>query len=321
VYPPPCTLATITRRGEEVAVRRRFALVVPLLVALSACTGGPEGTPTPTSTTGSKPPVERVYVSLGDSYATGYRPAGGGVPAGTTRDGFAYLVAARSGLKLINLGCNGATSGTLRDTTGCTPENRGPGAPDPGSRSQLDAALTALRDNQGRVGLVTVVIGGNDLAPCAQSSDAQAALTCAADAVSAVRTNLAATLPALRDAAGDAPIVGLTYPDVFLGAWVSPEFPDGKNLARMSVSLFRDFFNRTLKSEYEKIGATFVDVTDATGGYDPLTEITQDPTYGPIPTPVAKVCELTYFCAETDVHPTPAGHQTIASAVLGAMDR
>lgn len=302
-------------------MRRRFALVVPLLLALGACTGGPEGTPAPTSTTGSRPPVERVYVSLGDSYATGYRPAGGGAPAGTTRDGFAYLVAARSGLRLINLGCNGATSGSMRETSGCTPENRGPGGADPAGRTQLDAALTALRAHQGRVGLVTVVIGGNDLAPCARSPDAQAALTCAGDAVSIVRTNLAAILPALRHAAGDAPIVGLTYPDVFLGAWVSPEFPDGQNLARMSVSLFRDFFNRTLKAQYAKIGATFVDVTDATGGYEPLTDITQDPTYGPIPTPVAKVCELTYFCTHTDVHPTPAGHQAIAAAVVSATDR
>jgi lysophospholipase L1-like esterase len=297
-------------------VRRRFALVVPLLLALGACTGGPEGTPTPTSATGDKPPVERVYVSLGDSYATGYRPADGADPAGTTRDGFAYLVAAKSGLRLINLGCNGATSESLRTASGCTPENRGPDAPDPADQTQLDAALTALRDNQGRVGLVTLVIGGNDLSPCARSSDTQAALSCAADAVATVQSNLAAILPALRDAAGDAPIVGLTYPDVFLGAWVSPAFPDGQDLARMSVSLFRDFFNRTLKAEYEKIGATFVDVTDVTGGYEPLTDITQDPRYGPIPAPVAKVCELTYFCTHTDVHPTPAGHQAIAAAVL-----
>lgn len=297
-------------------MRRRFALVVSVLLAVSGCTGGPEGTPTPTSTTGSAPPVERVYVSLGDSYATGYRPAGDGVPAGTTRDGFAYLVAARSSLRLINLGCNGATSGSMRETPGCTPGNRGPDAPDPADRTQLDEALTQLRANQGHVGLVTVVIGGNDLAPCAQSSDAQKALTCAADAVATVQSNLAEMLPALREAAGDAPIVGLTYPDVFLGAWVSPEFRDGENLARMSVSLFRDFFNRTLKAEYDKIGATFVDVTEVTGGYEPLTDTTQDPTYGPIPTPVARVCELTYFCTHTDVHPTPAGHEAIAAAVL-----
>ena len=147
------------------------------------------------------------------------------------------------------------------------------------------------------------------------------ALACASDAVSNVRANLAAVLPVLREAAGDAPIIGLTYPDVFLGAWVSSEFPDGQSLARLSVPLFRDFFNTALEAEYGKIDAEFVDVTATTGGYGPLTDLTQDPTYGPIPTPVAKVCELTYFCEHTDVHPTPAGHETIAAAVLTAAGR
>lgn len=292
---------------------RRLVLVLALL--LGGCTVGPAGTPTPTSTTGSRPPLEQVYVSLGDSYATGFHPADGGAPAGTTKDGFPYLVAARTGMRLINLACSGATSTSLRATPGCAPENRGPGAPDLASRTQLDAAVRTLRDYQDQVGLVTLVIGGNDLAPCAQSPDPQAALTCASGVADTVRKNLAEILPALREAAGDVPIVGLTYPDVFLGAWVSPSFPDGQDLARLSVPLFHDFFNKTLKAEYDKINATFVDVTAATGAYDPLTRITQDPTYGPIPTPVARVCALTYFCTHTDVHPTRAGHEAIATAV------
>jgi lysophospholipase L1-like esterase len=257
-----------------------------------------------------------VYVSLGDSYATGYRPPN--AAAGTDRDGFAYLVAEQADLRLINLACSGATSAQLRGEAGCAPGNRGPDAPDPTGRTQLDAAVQTLREHHGRVGLVTVVIGGNDLAPCTRAPQV---LECAFRAVADVRANLAAVLPALREAAGDAPIVGLTYPDVFLGAWVSPAFPDGQNLARLSVPLFQNFFNTALKTEYEKIGATFTDVTATTGGYGPLTEVTQDPTYGPIPTPVAKVCALTYFCAQTDVHPTPEGHQAIAAAVLTTTGR
>ncbi|MBB5959779.1 lysophospholipase L1-like esterase [Saccharothrix tamanrassetensis] len=300
---------------------RRFALVWPLLALIGACTAGPAETPatsTSASTNGSAPPAERVYVSLGDSYATGYRPADAGAPAGASRDGFAYVVAGQSDLRLINLACSGATSAQLRGEPGCAPGNRAPDAPDPAGRTQLDAAVQTLREHQGRVGLVTVVIGGNDLAPCARASDAVA---CASRAVADIRANLAAILPALREAAGDTRIVGLTYPDVFLGAWVSPAFPDGQNLARLSVTLFRDVLNAALKAEYEKIGADFVDVTAATGGYGPLTETTQDPTYGAIPTPVAKVCDLTYFCRHTDVHPTAEGHQAIASAVLEATRR
>ncbi|WP_222598162.1 GDSL-type esterase/lipase family protein [Lentzea tibetensis] len=285
-------------------------------MTLGACTATPAPAPPATTTppASSTPPGERVYVSLGDSYATGYRPA----QASGTGDSFAHLVATRSGMRLINLACSGATSAQMRVDPGCAPGNRAPGGPDPAGRTQLDAAVQVLRENQGRVGLVTVVIGGNDLAPCATAPEP---LVCTSRAVEEIRANLAAVLPALRAAAGDARIVGLTYPDVFLGAWVSPDFRDGKNLAQLSVTLFRDVFNATLKAEYEKVGAEFVDVTATTGGYGPLTDVTQDPTYGPIPTPVAKVCALTYFCQHTDVHPTPAGHEAIASAVLATTGR
>jgi lysophospholipase L1-like esterase len=294
-------------------------LVVLLTGALGACTDSPAGTPTAASPTGSAPSAaEQVYVSLGDSYATGYRPAADGEPAGPTRDGFPYLVAERSGLRLVNVACSGATAAQLGAGAGCPAGNRALDAPDPGGRTQVDAAVAALAENRGRVGLVTVVIGGNDLTPCATAADP---LTCASQAVTQVRDNLAAVLPALRDAAGDAPIVGLTYPDVFLGAWVSPAFQDGQDLARLSVPLFRDFFNTALEAEYKKIDATFVDVTEATGGYGSLTEMTPDPAYGPIPTPVAKICSLTYFCTHTDVHPNAAGHQVIAAAVAAATQR
>ena len=299
-------------------VGRRVALVGVLLVGLAACGGQAVETPATTSATTSSstpPPADQVYVSLGDSYATGYQP-----PAATSAPtgGFTSLVAERSGLRLVNVACSGATSVQLRDASACSPANRAPGAADPAGSGQLDAAVRVLRENQGRVGLVTVVIGGNDLAPCARAAEA---LTCAVQAVATVRANLAAVLPALRAAAGDAPIVGLTYPDMFLGAWVSPAFPNGQDLARLSVPLFQNFFNTALKAEYEKVGATFVDVTAATGGYAPLTETTQDPEHGPVPTAVARVCALTYFCDLTDVHPTPAGHEAIATAVLTATGR
>jgi lysophospholipase L1-like esterase len=291
--------------------------VAVLMVVLSACSGELPGRPTPRPTDTSTPRADQVYVSVGDSYATGYQPSAGGGAEG----GFADLVAAESGLRLINLACNGATSRTLRDRPGCSPANRAAGAPDPAGQTQLDAAVRTLREHEGRVGLVTVVIGGNDLVRCAQSPSPAAALSCTSEAVNEVRATLSDVLPALREAAGDAPIVGLTYPDVFLGTWVSPQFPNGRDLARLSVPLFRDFFNTMLKTEYDRIDAEFADVTAATGAYESFTETTQHPEYGPIPTPVAKVCALTYFCDLTDVHPTPEGHRTIASTVLEATRR
>jgi hypothetical protein len=112
-------------------------------------------------------------------------------------------------------------------------------------------------------------------------------------------------------------IVGLSYPDVFLGAWVSREFPNGEDVARTSVTLYEDF-NSQIAAEYARFGARYVDVTRTTGGYRTLTDLTEDARYGQIPASVAEVCTLTYYCDRGDVHPTPAGHQAIADAVIAA---
>lgn len=274
----------------------RFALVAALLMTLTACTSAPPApTPAPTPTVGSAPPpAEQVYISIGDSYATGFGPNG-------TGESFAQIVAKQSGLKLINLACNGATSADLAAKPAC--------GPDAGGRTQLDAAVEALRGK--KAGLVTVVIGGNDLAPCALS---QEPLECATRTVADIQTNVAGALTELREASPEVKIVGLTYPDVFLGAWVNPSLPNGEDLARSSVALYEDF-NGEIAAEYAKFGAEFVDVTGTTGGYRALTELTEDPKYGQIPASVAEVCTLTHFCDDTDVHPTPAGHQMIADAI------
>ncbi|PWK88312.1 lysophospholipase L1-like esterase [Lentzea atacamensis] len=274
----------------------RFALVVALLTALTACTSTPPA-PAPAPASSSTPPPPQTYVSIGDSYATGFAPGG-------TGESFAQIVAKQSGLKLINLACNGATSADLGTKPAC--------GQDAGGRTQLDAAVEALRAT--KAGLVTIVIGGNDLAPCAIAQDP---LQCAATTVTAITTNVAAALAELREAAPDVKIVGLTYPDIFLGAWVNPSIPNGKNIARLSVTMFQDF-NSKIAAVYAKFGAKFADVTNTTGGYGALTDLTQDPKYGRIPASVAKVCALTYFCDRTDVHPTPAGHQAIAEAVTAA---
>ncbi|MEV6711045.1 GDSL-type esterase/lipase family protein [Lentzea sp. NPDC051208] len=275
----------------------RFALVLTLLLALGACSSTPP-TPVPAPTSSStQPPDEQVHISIGDSYATGFGPNG-------TGESFAQIVARQSGLKLINLACNGATSADLASKPAC--------GPDAGGKTQLDAAVDALRTK--KAGLVTLVIGGNDLAPCALS---QQPLECATRTVADIQTNVAGTLTELREAAPDVKIVGLTYPDVFLGAWVNPSFPNGKNLAKLSVTMFQDF-NTRIAAQYARFGAKFADVTSSTGGYGALTELTQDPKYGQVPASVAKVCALTYFCDRTDVHPTPAGHQAIAEAVTAA---
>ncbi|MET9226201.1 GDSL-type esterase/lipase family protein [Lentzea sp. NPDC003310] len=276
----------------------RFALVLALLVALGACTSTPPpSTPVPAPSSTPPPDEQQVHLSIGDSYATGFAPGG-------KNESFAQIVAKQADLKLVNLACDGATSADLATKPAC--------GPDAGGKTQLDAAVEVLRGK--KTALVTLVIGGNDLAPCALS---QEPLECATRTVADIQTNVAGTLTELREAAPDVRIIGLTYPDVFLGAWVNPSFPNGKNLARLSVTMFQDF-NTRIAAQYGRFGAKFADVTSSTGGYGALTELTRDPKYGEVPASVAKVCALTYFCDRTDVHPTPAGHQAIADAVTAA---
>ncbi|WP_156212789.1 SGNH/GDSL hydrolase family protein [Lentzea aerocolonigenes] len=277
----------------------RFALVVvpvAALLMLTACTAVlPAVAP---DTESVKQPGQLTYVSLGDSYATGYGPNGPG-------ESFAQIVARQENLHLVNLACNGATSADLLTQPACGPETEG--------RTQVDATVDALRT--GEVGLVTMVIGANDLLePCAVAEDPG---SCATAAATDTRNNIGTMLTKMREAAPDVKIVGLSYPDVFLGAWVNPEFSNGEDVARASVKLYEDF-NGEIAAEYAKFGASYVDVTSRTGGYGALTDLTQDPKYGEIPSPVAEVCALTHYCDQGDVHPTPAGHQAIADAVIAA---
>ncbi|MDX8148971.1 GDSL-type esterase/lipase family protein [Lentzea sp. BCCO 10_0061] len=273
---------------------QRFSLVLTsaLTLLVASCSAS---APPATSTA---PAGQRLYVSLGDSYATGLGPNG-------TGESFAQIVARQSGLGLVSVACNGATSADLLSSQACEPEA--------GDRTQVDVTVDTLRT--GQVDLVTMVIGSNDLLePCAVAQDPT---ECATSAITDTRINIATALTRFREVAPDVRIVGLGYPDVFLGAWVNPALPNGENLARTSVTLYEDF-NSEIAAEYAKFGAKFIDVTGTTGGYGALTELTEDPKYGQIPVSVAEVCTLTYICEDTDVHPTPAGHQAIADAIAAA---
>jgi hypothetical protein len=138
-------------------------------------------------------------------------------------------------------------------------------------------------------------------------------------AVDGIKTNVTALAQGLRAAAGpDTLIVGTTYPDAILGAWVTGD-PAAQQLATLSVTAFKSLINPALKQAYESAGGTFVDVTDATGAYGSLDETTTLDPYGTIPVPVAKVCELTFFCDLKDIHPKTEGYKLIADLVVATL--
>ena len=305
------------------------ALAVMAMAALAACADDGASADTPaegeavttvetsapatTVTTTAAASAVPYYVSLGDSYASGYEAG-----VGNTDNGFAYQVvdeaaAASHPLVLVNFGCGGATTTSLLEAEGCSPRGLGPGAEPYDGQTQLEAAETFIRDHPGEVGLITVSIGGNDVTACSIADDPVACVTAAVEGIS---TNVAQILQRLRAAAGpEVLIVGTTYPDVLLGQWLDGT-PEAQQLASLSVTAFKDLINPALAKAYADAGGTFVDVTAATGAYGPMTELTPLAPYGEIPVPVAKVCELTYYCAERDIHPNADGYQVIADLVV-----
>lgn len=303
------------------SVRSRVAPLF-IVLAVAATVASACGSSSPVATPG--PPVSKIpsryYVSLGDSYAAGYQPTSR--HAGhTTTNGFAYqlpkLVADRGyNLKLVNFGCDGATTTSILESPGCA--HAGPGAPSYPDQTQAVAADQFLTRHQGDIGLVTVSIGGNDVTDCASNT---APITCVATAITTIKTNLGKLLPALRSAAGaTVPIVGLSYPDVILGDYLSTN-ASTKSLATLSVTAFKSLINPALSDEYGAIGATFVDVTAATGAYIPFAQTTDLPGHGTVPLAVADVCRLTYFCQYQNIHPRTAGYTLIARLIAATLPK
>ncbi|MEO9138716.1 MAG: GDSL-type esterase/lipase family protein [Jatrophihabitans sp.] len=317
------------------------------LVLLAAACGGSAGTTTkssspPSSAIGSSAPAAagpsasdlpatfppdpsasaaQSYVSIGDSYAAGYQPTAP-QKGSTTRNGFAYQVVTDAKAKgydysLVNFGCSGATTASILNKPGCPEKFLGPGAPSY-SQTQAAAAEAYLKSHRGKIGLVTVSIGGNDITYCGGVANPTA---CLAGALGTVETNLKTLVTGLRAAAGpNVRIVGITYPDVLLGNSLSTDATK-KQTATLSVFAFRTLINPALKAAYASVGARFVDVTAATGAYGSLDEKTTLPPYGSIPVPVAKICTLTYFCEFQDIHPRTKGYGIIADLVVGTLPK
>jgi lysophospholipase L1-like esterase len=270
------------------------------------------------------------YVSLGDSYSVGFQPTAvsptdptGGTP------GYTAVVAHEEHMMLETFGCGGATTASIVGKTGC----RDPAAfhavlyP---ATTQEQAALDFIAAHPGRVGLITISIGGNDVTGCTQS-DPTAAAACLTAADSTITTNVASLISSLNAAlnsAGDkAKIVGLTYPDVILGAYVNPGGAAAQNLAQLSVQAFDQLINPTLKSVYTSgvPNGIFVNVTDApsrqasAGADTPFALRHATKGFGVIPDAVREICQLTYFCSLQNIHANSDGYRFIGTLIVAAL--
>lgn len=247
---------------------------------------------TVTGCSGTSSPEPLYYVSIGDSYATGDSPHG------RSPDGFAYRTEAalrRDGdWELVNFGCAGATATQLAEEPGCDPGALAEDAPSYGSQSQIEAAARFVAEHRDRIGLVTIVAGGNDVAGCLAAPSRDAALSCAQDATASAASALAemlGTLGAVLDPA--VPVLGLSYLNVFLAdpqPW----------RAEVAASVFDRLLQPALHQTYTDGGARFL---------ASVSELADS---------VDQVCALSYYCTDGDPHPNREGHQRIADVVLAA---
>ncbi len=316
-------MSYIPKSTRRVTLSIAFVAAVAVLAACGSSGSSASDTtksPVTSKTSATAKPVKAFYVSLGDSYAAGYQATGQGTGA-TTKNGYAYQLPARLkdkgyDVQLENFGCSGADTTSIVQQIGCDPRALGPDGVAYPAKTQADAAIAFIQAHPGKVALVTVSIGGNDVTQCAKDANP---IPCVSASVDAIKGNLGPMLTRIRAAAGpDTQIVGITYPDVILGAYLQP---GGQDLAKLSVTAFQSVINPALAEQYQAVNGTFVDITKATGAYGSFDETTNLAPYGVIPTPVAKVCELTYFCQYTDIHPKTPGYALIAQEIANALPK
>jgi lysophospholipase L1-like esterase len=287
-----------------------FAVAVAMLVlALGAATAS------------AKPAASgrQYFISLGDSYSVGYQSNVGHTTLNGPASQLVKLARKRGyHFTLVSFGCGGATTTSMLTQLSCPKAGRLPGAPGYPGETQVQAAVAFIKHHPGKVGLVTISIGGNDVDVCLATADP---IGCVADNMPKATTNLTKIVKRLRAAGGkQMQIIGSTYPDVALGAWVVPSVFGANRftLAAESLTAFRSLINPGLNKAYKTVGAKFVDVTKATGAYGPFVT-TNLPPYGVIPVPVAKVCKLTFFCTRVDIHMTTPGYAIIARLEANAL--
>jgi len=273
------------------------ALLLGLVAALSASDGAAAA-------------PARYQLSLGDSLARGVQPRPDG-RAARTRQGYGPIVARSRGLRLVELGCPGETTVTMTRAGGPCRYRAG---------SQLQAAEAFLRRHRGRVALVTVSIGGNDVLRCGSVSGVDPA--CAGGrAVDAADRAGAAARRLRRAGGGRVRVVGLTYSNPFLGLYLRGE--EGRRRALASVPLAASF-NAGLRRAYTGAGARTADVAGAFGSSE-LVQVEPGPGGAPVPVAVARLCRLSWACAPPprgpDIHPNAAGYRVIAREVLRAAGR
>jgi lysophospholipase L1-like esterase len=282
-------------------MKRRLSILAALTAAVAAlfATGARADTDSAT----------HYYLSLGDSLAASAQP-NGDFTHGYAEQLYASLVAADPKLKLVKLGCGGESTVSMRFGSQDPTVVLSCGSPHTYKTvlfpkgTQLAEAIDFLESHKGKVALVTIDIGADDLQRLDSQENVVICLLepsgCATQQTR-LAANLSAILSDLRAAAGtDVPIVGMTYYNAFGPFW----FTDPATALLVGGRV--DDFNAVLTSTYAAAG---VPVADVAGAFE-------NDIY---PDSALNVCAWTWVCSLGDLHPNTAGYEVIARAFEAAL--
>jgi lysophospholipase L1-like esterase len=269
-----------------------------------------------------------TLLALGDSLAAGYQPFDGqqfppidpltgyrdqGYPGSYPAD-----VASARGLALVDLACPGETTSSMLGTP-AQPACETIYREEFSATSQLAAALTYLNEHPGRVGLVTLDIGANDLDRC--KSTASVDYRCFAQSDTHLEEGLATIVGQLEvtlkhDDPG-ARIATMNYYDPFLALADRPGGVQGLKDASASLAAV-NLVNAQLAISARLLDVALADVAHAFE----INAVIPFVSYAgrTLPKDVVVTCQLTWMCptkggdGERDIHPNLRGYQAIASA-------
>lgn len=270
-------------------MKRSIALSAVLAVAgFTAAPAASAGADNPHASSGT-------YVALGDSLAAGYQPGLGDDKDGGYVGGvYADLRDKYRGAKLVNLACSGETSTGMIADGRCTY---------PDGRSQLEAAVDLIRSQKGKVRLITLNIGANDVQRCVKSGAVD--MPCVQAGLTAVARNLPQITTALRAAAGaQTQIVVLNYYNPFLAAWAA----GNPQLAQLSTML-QGQLNASISYAANAADAKVADVAAVFRSNDWSLQPNG------LPTNVAMICGYTWMCSKGDIHANDMGYALMADTV------
>ena len=268
---------------------------------------------------------EVYYVSMGDSMAVGSQlDPDTGTPhetnQGYTDQVYRALRRTYPKLKHVRIGCGGETAASLISGGLCEYTNG----------SQLDEALSFIEGNSGRIVLLTLNIGSNDVAfsGCLGIPDPLEQSGCFQQTFQTLGGNLGHILQKITAAGqGSFPIVASNLNNKYLNSWL--QGGPGRDFAKLSAQLELVINSQVFQPLYSAFGIKVADLAKAFDSQDFTTLVGSDlpPPNDVLPLNVAMVCEYTYACPHpesglpVDFHFNTEGYSIVAREFLAALRR